>query len=782
MPQISATLIVKNEQANIENCIKSIRPHVDELVIVDTGSTDKTPEICKIYADKFEVYTDCNDKDGRIKDFSQARNRALELASHDWIFWCDGDDEVVGAQHLRKLAMDHDHLDNVMFMFNYNYSFDHKGDCTCSYKRERLVHRKRNFSWVNPVHEVLQPKNVVHYIDNINDIYINHRREHKVTENRRNLNILKAQTKLEGRNLFYYGMECINHHLYDDAIPAMEEYIKTSTFYDEKYYALLRLSEIYINRFDLDKLEEVAHRAIAVKPSWQEAYFLLGRSFYERGMKSNNPTDFDMSVRYYEFGLSLPPTKTNLFVNPQEREFNVHLYLNLSYAKTNKAKEALESAKKYLSKYPDNKMVAYNKDVLLKYIATTNIKKELISLKEEGVLSNESIANIEHIISNNCQEHKNDNIISASKTFASLTSSKSKNIVIYVGNTFEEWDPESVKVTGIGGSELAVIHMSKNFVDLGNKVTVYGKPKVEGNYDGVEYKHFSKYCNLECDVLITSRAPQAIDDHYNVKSKVAYLWVHDVNCWNNLTEERASKFNAIFCLTNWHKNYFLSYYKFLREEQVLVTRNGIITSRFDSNVYKDKYKVIYSSSPDRGLDVALNVWKKVVEREPNANLHVYYGFDCLKKAMTYMSDENRARNQEFIDNLMGKIHSTKNVIFHGRMSQDVLAKEFLSANVWLYPTTFTETSCISAMEAQAAGLKIISSPVAALTETVGNRGVLIDTSDYGSENYLNRVSDEVIKAINSSDEDAVKNLKVYGKTLDWSNVAKEWNSFFNFYV
>src|SRR5688572_15325737 len=97
---VSVCMIVKNEQHQIENCLKSIRPHVAELCIVDTGSKDDTPAICQRYADKFEVYTDANDSEGRITSFSRARQRSFDLASKEWTMWIDGDDEVRGAENL----------------------------------------------------------------------------------------------------------------------------------------------------------------------------------------------------------------------------------------------------------------------------------------------------------------------------------------------------------------------------------------------------------------------------------------------------------------------------------------------------------------------------------------------------------------------------------------------------------------------------------------------------------------------------------------------------------
>jgi len=97
---ISACLIVKNESGQLKFCLQSIRPYVEEIVVVDTGSVDSSQDIAKEFADKFEIFTDCNDDQGRIVSFALARQRSFDLATKPWCFWVDGDDEVVGANKL----------------------------------------------------------------------------------------------------------------------------------------------------------------------------------------------------------------------------------------------------------------------------------------------------------------------------------------------------------------------------------------------------------------------------------------------------------------------------------------------------------------------------------------------------------------------------------------------------------------------------------------------------------------------------------------------------------
>ncbi len=96
-PLISVCMIVKNEEVFLDQCLKSVKDFVDEIIIVDTGSTDGTVEIARKYTDKIYFHP----WEG---SFSQARNQALAYASGDWVFQIDGDEELVqgSGQKLRE--------------------------------------------------------------------------------------------------------------------------------------------------------------------------------------------------------------------------------------------------------------------------------------------------------------------------------------------------------------------------------------------------------------------------------------------------------------------------------------------------------------------------------------------------------------------------------------------------------------------------------------------------------------------------------------------------------
>lgn len=95
-------MIVKNEEDNITKCLKAIRPFVDNIVMVDTGSTDKTKELAAPYVDTII--------DHEFQDFGTARNISLDAVKEDWFFWIDADEVLLGGENIRK------YLDTRVFL------------------------------------------------------------------------------------------------------------------------------------------------------------------------------------------------------------------------------------------------------------------------------------------------------------------------------------------------------------------------------------------------------------------------------------------------------------------------------------------------------------------------------------------------------------------------------------------------------------------------------------------------------------------------------------------
>jgi len=119
------------------------------------------------------------------------------------------------------------------------------------------------------------------------------------------------------------------------------------------------------------------------------------------------------------------------------------------------------------------------------------------------------------------------------------------------------------------------------------------------------------------------------------------------------------------------------------------------------------------------------------------------------------------------------------VFYHGRVGQKQLAEEMVRSDVWLYPTRFTETYCITALEAQAAGLLCICSDLAALTTTVGSRGILLKGDAY-SEDYRREAVETTVSLLrNRRKRNAITaRAREWARRQSWSALAREWTGLF----
>jgi glycosyltransferase involved in cell wall biosynthesis len=359
-----------------------------------------------------------------------------------------------------------------------------------------------------------------------------------------------------------------------------------------------------------------------------------------------------------------------------------------------------------------------------------------------------------------------------------------QSIVFWLGPAIEPWTPETPNKTGIGGSETAAIEMAKELHRRGHRVEVIAE--ADGDYDGVRYTHWQKAQRIDCDVLIVSRQPAIMEHAANINARLKLLWVHDINCgpFTPQMERWLYQFDRVLCLSEWHKRFFLSSYPTLDPGKVVVTRNGIDPERFLSlpepehswtkSLTARSNRLIFSSSPNRGLDVLLYLFPEIRRRVPNVELHIYYGFDCWEAfARAHNNQPELAAIEEYKRRINAAVRDG-GVHYHGRVNQRTLADAFMRSKVWAYPTSFTETSCVTAMEAQAAGCVPVCTSVAALPETV-KHGVIVDQGD--SERFIEEVC-RLLKDEGYRRSFADDGRKHALENLSWKGLAGEWEAMF----
>lgn len=168
--RISACTITKNEEKNIERSIRSYKKYVDEIIIVDTGSEDRTVEIAEKLGAKVVTFEWCG-------DFSKAKNKALEYASGDWILFLDAD-EYFGencAKNLRQsIVYANEHKKNTIFCYMNNLDCANNDKIIAVNRTARVF--KAGFKWQFPVHEAayFEDGGMQPFLVQKNILYINH--------------------------------------------------------------------------------------------------------------------------------------------------------------------------------------------------------------------------------------------------------------------------------------------------------------------------------------------------------------------------------------------------------------------------------------------------------------------------------------------------------------------------------------------------------------------------------------------------------------------------------
>lgn len=323
-------------------------------------------------------------------------------------------------------------------------------------------------------------------------------------------------------------------------------------------------------------------------------------------------------------------------------------------------------------------------------------------------------------------------------------------VVIWCGPGWEPWTPEQINDKGLGGSETAVVHLAEEMVKRGLRVMVYAE--AEGTWNGVHYRKWDKL-NPAAPVwaFIAWRNPTIIDQP--IQAELKYLWMHDTDCGPALTKERADKFDSILVLSKWHRDHMRQKYA-LDVDRFTIIGNGIVPSRFNTDVSRTN-TVIYSSSPDRGLEQVLELWPEI-RRRTGAELRILYGWENF---------DLMGGPRDFKKKIL-EMAKADGVTWVGRVGQVELAQEMAQAKVLFYPGPhpFNETFCITALEAQAAGCVPVTRNNGALPET--NKFGIVLPNDSKPKRWFAAIQE----ALNATEEERTK-MRDWALGQTWEAVA-----------
>lgn len=305
--RLSLCMIVRDNAHTIRPCLESIRPWVDEMVVVDTGSVDETPRIVQEYGARLFHFPWCD-------DFAAARNESLKHARGEWLFWMDSDDTIEAdcGRQLRVLAHgQHDPsvLGYVVQVHCPGAGEDGAFDVT-AVDHVKLIRNRPDIRFDGRIHEQLLP--AIRRADGEvawTDLYVVHSgsdhstagRDRKIERDLRLLRLELAERPEHTFTLFNLGMTCADCDRFDEAVEYLKRSIRASgpgESHLRKAYALLAYAQMQLER--RDEADATLKEGRQLFPDDAELLFRQGVLLHEMGRLEEAARAYEAVLRNTE--------------------------------------------------------------------------------------------------------------------------------------------------------------------------------------------------------------------------------------------------------------------------------------------------------------------------------------------------------------------------------------------------------------------------------------------------------------------------------------------------
>jgi predicted O-methyltransferase YrrM len=736
-------IMVKNAGEQFEEMLLKNIDQFDRWTILDTGSTDNTIDIIKkilVGKKKGNLYQE------PFINFRDSRNRLLELAGTETKYITVLDDTYVIKGDLINF-LNEVRGDIYANSFSLYIKYDDVNYCS-----NRIIKSNSGLKYKYKIHEIIDNNNNVNIIIPYNISNIEDRKfdyMEKRTIERKNLDLKLLYEELEDNpddpRIYYYLAQTYN--ILNDYEKAFYYFNKRCEFINSGF-----LQERYDSAFELARLAN-----FKLNKSWDQCYTLYIKAY---NIDENRPEPlYFIGIHYY-----------------LENNFEkAYIYL----------KKGFEIGYPIHSQYSLKPTLSFH--FLPKFLTRTcyYVKDYILGEKssEFFLLNNDDSSDDYEEILSWFKIYKKLNIYKLTKK--PLIKEEQKDIFCFVADGgFNNWTGSDILKRGMGGSETFIIEIARYIkkTNIFNVFVFCNTPnKEEEIFEGVNYKHLDYYYEFinknyvkHCFI---SRFSEYLPVSFEGFTENVYFIIHDLLPSGNVIPMN-KKLKNIFCLSEWHVEYFTSIFPKLKDITTYFYY-GIDDKFKKIDNIKKKNKFIYSSYPDRGLLQLLEIWPKIYEKEPSATLHIYSDINNT------WSNNVQPKKMESIKNLLSLYLTKKNklgIYYYGWVNKKILAEAWNTTDIWFYPCTFMETFCLTALEAASSKTLCITSNLAALQNTVGNRGVIIEgdpTTSIWKKEALKKIfyfMDE--NNINEKQKLIDINYK-WSNSLSWENQA---NKLLNDYI
>ena len=253
------------------------------------------------------------------------------------------------------------------------------------------------------------------------------------------------------------------------------------------------------------------------------------------------------------------------------------------------------------------------------------------------------------------------------------------------------------------------------------------------------------------------------------------LWLHDLpndpESQHLKDAESRKRFKKIVAVSDWQMQMYNLVLGVPYSESIVI-KNGITPIDIKYKQYDGKVKIIYHTTPHRGLDLLIPVFEQLVKKHNNIELDVFSSFSI------YGWEQ---RDQPYTD-LFNRCKSHPNINYHGAVPNEQIREELKKSHIFAYPSIWPETSCLAAIEAMSAKNLIVCPNYAALPETTAGFANMYQWTENHNE-HANRfyvMMDDAIQEITAKGPDDYRMdlQKHYADIIyNWDqNISKKWES------
>lgn len=566
-------IIAKDEVEEVQRILKELDPYIDKAFITITNKK-REQDFYKIDNDKvvWSTFT-------WVDDFSKARNYNLKQIKTDYWMWVDCDDTILGAERIPELLRRMDTGVDALYL-PYDYMQNEQGESIAWHERERIIRRGHPWRWVGAIHETLISNGVpvvekgegviIKHNKSIDEVPMSAERNHKI--------LLKEYEKGDDPRITHYlGLSYFMQRDYQKAVELLLEHIKNSGWDEEKYRSWCKIAEAHMITGDLSKASAACNAAIDLLPDYPEAYYI-------KVDIAHSKEDSKAVIEWLKTASTKSQPKTLSIIDPNKQTRAMLLGV-FAFMELGDPKQAFLTLKDVLELSPTNKEAKnIYSAVEYSYLETKAI--ELIDWL--AMFYDEHKGNIEGLLQSLPGELFSDPRLNAIRSkFIKPKRWRHKSIVFFCGGSSDVWGADTLD-QGMGGSEEAIVYLSRELAKLGWEVTVYNERDEEYvDYpisvdDGatkastgifVTYKPWTTLNpNDEFDVFVAWRAPENAN---GFKARKVVVDLHDAI--DSKRVKAASEYiDKFFVKSDYHRELF----KDTKDSKFAVIGNGIKEGQF----------------------------------------------------------------------------------------------------------------------------------------------------------------------------------------------------------